>query len=110
MTDHLKLISTVFGFVAPIIGILIWIIKTGMNSMISALKENTKALSGLVTTLEIHTVQEEANLQMDRKWKQELEDSVESLVDLHTDRSKLCPFTDVEVDMLKRASKEILSA
>ena len=109
MTEYIKLISTVFGFVAPIIGILAWIIKTGMNNMITALKENTTAVTDLVKTLEIHTVQEDAHQKIDARWKQEVERDLDSLVTLHTDRGNLCPFTEVEVDMLKRAAKETLA-
>lgn len=104
MEDSIKLISVVLSAFLPVIGLLTWVIKSGMTGANKATASNTKAVNTLITSLAIQKVKEESV----SDYRGRMESKMDDLIDIHAGTGKLCTFGPVDARDITRAAQVTL--
>ena len=95
---------------APLLGLLGWVLKSGMATLTRTLERNTKAVESLVHTLAVHHALEEGNQKLEAQRTTRMEEQISDLLQLHTGPHSLCRFTEGGAIRVEEGVKKIAEA
>ena len=100
--------ETLMAAFMAMVGIIGWVIRSGMTRMTRSLDKSTETISEMIRRQDIRDIRYQNAMREHSESIRRVLETQEKLVDQHAPGHTLCRLSEIDADIVRRASKKTL--